>query len=275
MPETNKHIIGPLQHLGTVWWIELFDASDENIDCIQQGVVAHIQQFEQRYSRFREDSWLSVLNRNGAVDDADGEFVDMVHYALDAYQQTKGVFNIAIGEYLVRSGYDKDYSFESSQQQSAVPELDTVLAVDGDSIVLKGGAQIDFGGFGKGYLIDSIVRYLAREWGVHHCLVNGGGDMYATNQDGKAVTIGLQHPTNREHMLGSLDLLNTGFAASSPFVRSWRDQHGVEHNHLVGEGEKQAVFVTAPTATQADMWATALSIDQTLVPPVGVKYRIV
>lgn len=273
--ETKIHKIGPHEHLGTVWWFELFDeCSLERVALIEQDLVETMQEFEAHYSRFREDSWLSVCNREGGYQDAEPEFVEMAQFALDAYHASSGVFNIAVGEYLVRSGYDAAYSF-TSRGEAVVPALDEVLSIEGKNIVLRDGAQIDFGGFGKGYLIDILAQQLEQKWGIAEFLINGGGDMYASSQGGEGVVIALQHPTKRETVIGSLPLYRQGFAASSPFVRAWKDQDGTEHTHLVGEGEKQAVFVTAPTAREADMWATALSIDQTLVPSEGVKYHIV
>ena len=95
--------------------------------------------------------------------------------------------------------------------------------------------------------------------------------MYVTSDHGKPIEIGLQDPKTKE-IIGRYELYNQAFASSSPVLRQWTDQEGVVHDHLVSDNnkEKKTSFVVAPTAVQADIWATTLSINNDIQQPKSV-----
>ncbi|MEZ4200616.1 MAG: FAD:protein FMN transferase [Candidatus Paceibacterota bacterium] len=122
----------------------------------------------------------------------------------------------------------------------------------------KGG--FDLGGIGKGWCIDQLATAYKDICGYQEFLINGGGDMYATEQTGKPYTVTLTHPTQPDQYIGTVDLYHAGFAASSPFVRSWVDKKtGQRNNHLLSE-QAVASYVVAPSCTEADVWATTLAL---------------
>ena len=100
--------LGPIEALGTIWYIEVFD---ESVD--SGAVLSHtkdfLEEFESRYSRFRPSSWLSKLNQERVFSNPDPEFLAILQASLKYYEETAGDFNIAIGERMEASGYDKDY----------------------------------------------------------------------------------------------------------------------------------------------------------------------
>ena len=266
--------LGPIEKLGTTWWFEFFDLDEEQTEYVKIRLSEYMDTYENNYSRFIDESIVCQLNDTGVVTDPSAEFLGMLQIATDAYRETNGVFNIAVGDHLEKSGYDRTHSFHSVETPDSIPKLDDVLSVSEGEVRLDINARIDFGGFGKGYLIDLLVVFIQNELGLQEFLINGGGDIYATSQNGEPISIGLQDPQDRKKSVGSLQLHNQGFAASSPYVRVWTDQDGVEHNHLVGSEQLNAVFVTAPTATVADIWATTLAITSKTKPPSDVQFNI-
>ena len=269
------HTIGPIKKLGTIWWFEFFDLLEVDPLVLEQSLLDIITQFENNYSRFKSDSLIGRLNNGESVADPSAELLDLLSVARNAYKQTDGVFNIAIANQLESVGYDPQYSFQSRESADGVPNLEDVLEVSESNVYLQSRTKIDLGGFAKGYLIDKLATYIQVEWHIQYFLINGGGDMYVTSDNGNPVMIGLADPQNPELQVGSLQLQNQGFAASSPYIRSWTDQDGAPHNHLVGNDNPTSTYVTAPTATQADIWATTLALQQDIVVPKDVQVKIV
>lgn len=248
--------LGPIEKLGTVWWFELFSAPAQAAADIERAIITEMDRFEAAYSRFREDSVLTTLNRTGRLAQPTPEFIDLLAIAIDAYQQTGGVFNCTVGGVLEHQGYGLA---PAGANRELVP-VSEVLAVTPELVTLTPGVHLDFGGFGKGYLIDRLYALLATLFGSHAILINGGGDMYIGGDAlGEPVPIGLQHPTESAQV-GSLTLAHRGFAVSSPHLRQWQTSDGTQVQHLVGAGVPQAVYVTAPTALWADIWATVVSV---------------
>lgn len=258
-----------IEALGTYWHIELFEECGEKM-LLHNSIVDWLEKYESRYSRFRLDSWLSRLNQDGVFHNPNQQFVDLLQQSLQYYEKTNGVFNVAIGEKLVNAGYDSIYSFTSSEQESVIPVLPEVLSVTDEKITLSKG-QLDLGGIGKGYAIDALAEYLQTEHKLSYFLINGGGDMYATSDNEQPIKIELAHPYDKSLSIGNLKLLNSGFAASSPHVREWQDaKTGVSKNHFLTSQQK-AAYVTSSSATEADVWATTLCINQAVQSPEYVR----
>lgn len=258
-------LLPKVKALGTHWHIEIFeDCTDETALC--NAIIDWLEEYESRYSRFRPNSWLSVLNRDGEFLNPDPQFVELLNLSLDFYKKTNGVFNIGVGEKLVNAGYDADYSFTANERETVVPILPDILSVTDDKITFSAG-KLDLGGIGKGYAIDALADYLKNEHNLSYFLINGGGDMYATSDHDQPIQIVLGHPYDKTLGIGNLELQDAGFAASSPHMRSWVDaKTGASKNHLLTT-KQIATYVTSTSTTEADVWATTLCLNQSLDTP--------
>lgn len=194
----------------------------------------------------------------------------LLNESLRYYEITDVVFNVAVGEKMERSGYDATYSFIKTENKTdKVPVLSDVLTVTSEQIILQEG-KIDLGGIGKGFVIDSLTKYYQDTLELQSFVINGGGDIYATHDNGNPITVTLTHPTNRELAIGTVELFNQGFAASSPYVRAWKDKNTNEEQNHLHTSNAIASYVVSDTVCDADVWATTLAIDPAQTPE-GVK----
>jgi FAD:protein FMN transferase len=240
--------------IGTHWWIEIFDnISDEELKTTKGRLELLSSTFNSEYSRFRNDSQISILNRERSLEKPSKEFQALLTCGKKLYLESQTTFNFLTGHILEARGYDANYSFtpnESIAQTVCNPLTD--IDISEDKITLRCG-NVDLGGYGKGWLIDKLKDDLLAH-DVQHFLVNGGGDMFGTSlPGGEAITIYLEHPTEAGKYIMETSLFHQGFAASSPFKRQWK-AGDTTHTHIVATGEVPdlAVFVKAPTATEAD-----------------------
>lgn len=254
--------------IGTHFWIEIFDElSTEELDTTKGRIEFLCSQFNNAYSRFKTDSQISILNRERVLHSPSKELQEILSFGKALFIRTHQTFNLLTGHILEARGYDAHYSFTPDPTASLAncnPLFD--LTIDVDEISLTCG-NIDIGGYGKGWLIDLIAKDL-RAHNVHYFLVNGGGDMYATSNHEKPITIYLEHPTEVGKYLIETTLFNQGFAASSPFKRQWSDKD-TTYTHIVSvsEFEEVATFVKARTVVDADAFATmAMLLPQDKLP---------
>ncbi len=148
---------------------------------------AFIENCEGRFTRFREDSELSQLNRaSGRWFYASPELYSVVREALDYVDETDGLFDPSILEALERAGYDRSldeirahgpgepggYPSERAGRFSLV-EFDEAA----QAIYLPAGLRIDLGGIAKGWSAERAAQELAEF--TPACVVNAGGDLYA------------------------------------------------------------------------------------------------
>lgn len=250
---------GPIQGLGTIWYFEFYS---DTFDTKSAADTANLMRsFEANYSRFQTHSWLSILNRERKFSNPDAEFVALLNLSLEYYKKTDGVFNIAVGEKMEAIGYDANYSLKGGEVVlPELPDLASVLTVTDSEILLTAG-KLDLGGIGKGFLIDKLAKFFKEELGFNDFLINGGGDIYVSSNKGEAVEIQLTHPLDKSKYIATVKLKNQGFAASSPYLRAWKDPNtGKEYNHLHTEN-KVATYIVTDSATEADVYATVLSIN--------------
>jgi thiamine biosynthesis lipoprotein len=149
------------QALGTQWWIEIFDElATQRGDEIKDFITSYVSTYEQNYSRFQPDSLVSTLNRDRTVVNPTPEFVQLLEYGKRLYLRSDTHFNLLTGHILESKGYDADYTFTASGPAVGPGNPVIDLQISPDLIKLAGGANLDLGGFGKGYLVDLLARQL-------------------------------------------------------------------------------------------------------------------
>ena len=148
------------------------------------------------------------------------------------------------------------------------------LKLDGRGATkLIAGLEVDLGGIAKGYAVDQATRVLQSCPGASGGIVNAGGDLrcFGTNRDGQPWRVGVQHPF-REGLCGTLLLADAAAATSGDYRRHF-EIAGRRYSHIVdprtGRPVQQTPSVTVVclpaagrevSATDADAWATALSV---------------
>lgn len=256
--------------LGTRFYIEIWDdISQPQTESIAQAVALFLDQFEKRYSRFLVDSLVSTLNRERSLRNPDEELLKILKFGCALTNRTNGLFNMLLGKTLENRGYDSVYSFIPNRTavELSLPDPRNDLEINDSAITLHNG-HLDLGGFGKGYVIDLLATHLQETFNLHYFLINGGGDMYGTSNYGAPFTIYLEHPLEPDTFLGTTEILNQGFASSSPHKRSWV-HNGTTYTHIINTQTKSPLttlydtsFVTADTSVDADAFATiALMVD--------------
>ncbi len=257
--------IGPIQALGTHWWLE-YEEDSYHIESLHTWFSEKVLSFDYAYSRFKSDSLVTQLNKDGVLKNPPEEFVRMLERSLHWYKETGGVFNVLSANAQTAQGYGQSFS-PKSEKLFGNPKED--LEIQTEQIVLKNGS-LDFGGIGKGFLIDTIAKELKEEKNIPHFLINGGGDIYAsTLPDGSPFVITAEHPTNPEMMIARIPLSHQAFAGSSTFKRAWKKE-GVDKTHIISPHTKntaieRGVYLISDSAEKADVLATTAVIQPTIL----------
>lgn len=132
----------------------------------------------------------------------------------------------------------------------------------------KAGMRLDLGGIAQGFAADRCLKIL-RENGIHSALADAGGDIALGNpppgESAWVIEIPGSNPGVSSGAPDTLRLSNCGITTSGATYR-YLEVDGKRYSHIVdprtGWGLNHRVLVTvkAPTATEADAWATAISV---------------
>lgn len=231
---------------------------------IADGVALIFAEAEERFSRFREDSELSALNRAEGPFSASTELYDALVRARAYVEMTDGLFEPSIYGTLAALGYNRSLALGTLDQACAVRRprvgrfLDVALNPIGRVVVRPAHVQIDLGGMAKGSTVDRAARLL-RGWGA----VDAGGDavMVGSGPDGGKWLVEVEDPLNPARTLVTLAVSDTAVATSSGNRRQWRVGKKLVH-HLIdprtqdsSKSDLLQATVFAPTAELSDVLA--------------------
>lgn len=257
--------------IGSRFWLESLDKSvfDENT---KQDVLNYCTAYDDLYSRFKPQSLVSQLAKRGYIDNPPAELCQMLDYAKEIYNVTEGAFNITVGATLQNLGYgSSEYAGEFTQNPWRS------ITWNSKRIQAEPAMVLDFGGFGKGWMIDAITKLLIAR-GFSQFIVNGGGDMYVKSE--KPVQITIDDPLRPGYASGSVWLQNKSLACSDIIKRSWQTPSGNKH-HIVDTTTQDssntgvvASYVIADTALVADTMATVLIIKPDLEQRLKQRYSL-
>jgi len=244
--------------LGTSWAI-LID-EDSTPKTLEEEIGNQISTFEKKYSRFLPDSELSQINQSPNNVQVSSDLKKMLEIGLELHKATDGFFDLNIASLISGLGYDQNYSFTANQ--SLVNKPRGHFSLHDNTLIREGNVQIDLGSIGKGFLIDQIAHHL-REQGIHHYLVDGGGDIFCSQKrDNSPWSVALEHPLHQEQAVAVIPLRNQGIATSSPQKRRFNDSHHLL-NPKANSSTSTILSVTtlASSATFADVTATAIFVS--------------
>lgn len=229
------------------------------------AVQREVERIEQKYSRYRDDSVISLLNRNagGIAVTVDDETLQLLRSASTLYSASHGLFDITAGV-LRRAWRFADAVVPSQADIDALLPLISWTRVEreGNDVRLPAaGMELDFGGFGKEYAADRGADLL-RAAGVQSGYVNLGGDVcvLGPKPGGEPWQIGIQHP-RKAGLAATLPLTQGALATSGDYERFF-ERDGKRYCHVLNPHSGmpvrwwQSVSVLAPTTLLAGSFCT-------------------
>jgi thiamine biosynthesis lipoprotein len=244
--------------IGTHWQITLYHlpVGFEAAPLFDQ-IRARIEQFEDTYSRFRPQSLLTKISKEAGEYQLPNDAEPLFSLYQNLYHTTEGAFTPLIGQALVDAGYDSKYSLQAQSLQQVLT-WDETLMYDFPKLTVKCPAILDFGAAGKGHIID-IVSKLIQQSSIHHFFVNAGGDIYYHNPQNQTLSVGLEHPHNKNQVIGTAQICNQSICGSAGNRRQWEGFHHIINPHnLQSPRHIDALWVIASEAIIADALATCL-----------------
>lgn len=256
--------------LGTHW--QLTFLGDAVSETVAEHIIATVSAFERAYSRFLPDSLLGQLNHHKVLRKPPHKLIRMLSFANEMYEASGGIFDISVGGTLNRLGYGKADPVVDRQS-----ELWHKIIITNDTIRIPENCQLDFGGFGKGWLIDELAELL-EDAGCSHYVINGGGDIRINANN--PVEVALEHPLDPTRMIGTTRITHGALGVSSSVKRVWR-QNGKAYHHIIdprtttsSASEVISTFVRANTARIADAAATILLVEPGLEEQLAARFNL-
>lgn len=224
--------------MGSPCSVQFCTDSKAQAEAVYQLVLKRIDQLEQRYSRYRDDSLIAEINRragSGVSTPIDSETVALLHYAEQCYRESNQLFDVTSG--VLRRVWD----FKNAGLPGKT-EIDAVLPLIGwkkvqwnaQSIYLpQTGMQLDFGGIVKEYAADAVAGLFHRQ-GIHNGIVELGGDIRVIGPmpDNQGWPIAIRDPRQPDKVIAQFKLASGAVASSGDYER-FQLIDGIRYSHLL------------------------------------------
>ena len=237
-------------------------ASHPQRDSVAEAIEAEVRRIEQKYSRYRDDSALSQINRSaGQPLTVDAETAALIGYSRECFSQSDGRFDISSG--VLRQAWNFREPRLPSEAALA-PLLARIglqkLSLKGDQLHMPEDMELDLGGIGKEYAADAAAA-VARRYGISWGIIDLGGDLHVIgprpdDSRGAPWMLGVRHPREHERAIASLPVMQGGMATSGDYERFF-ELDGQRYCHLLNPQTGYpvsywaSVTVVAPTCLLA------------------------
>jgi thiamine biosynthesis lipoprotein len=248
--------------MGTPCDIQLFAQNETQAKRASDLAIADVRRLEQRYSRYRADSFLSAINRVAAVGGkitVDAETSGLLNYAETCHLQSDGLFDITSGLLRQAWRFDGDCLPDSSQIHALLAKVGWhKLRWQAPTLHFPvPGLEIDFGGIVKEYAVDRAA-VLCQSAGIRHGVINLGGDIkiIGPRADDSPWLVGIRHPRNVADVLTTLPLHSGALASSGDYERCIIVD-GIRYGHVLNPKTGWPVRQMAAVSVVADFCVVA------------------
>ncbi len=221
--------------------------------------------FEARFSRFKKDNELWHFNHSTHHHPSKDLF-NLLSGSRYYHHLTNGLFDPSILPALEKEGY-KSNTYSSPSVPHVFTEL--IITHEPEEITKPLGLLIDFGGIGKGYIVDQVATYLSEHF--ENFLIDAGGDIYTSGTNQKEGypywVVEVENPEAEEDPAALLLLKDMAVATSGRSRRHWIQDDKHKHHIIDPRTDKSAspdflsVTVIAGSVISADILAKVLFIS--------------
>lgn len=226
--------------------------------------LAEMQRVEAIITDWNGASETSLLNtkRHFRLEELSSELVSLALMAQSIKTESGGRFNPLTRELTLRWREAREGGRLPSPlviEDAIRRSRESAVAVDAGQLRLHGRGELEFGGIGKGFVVDAGVRSL-RASGVKFARVAGSGDLRFLGDGPWSVEV---EDPRAERTMGSIEVGGEVGVATSGDYRSVAEIEGERFHHLIDLATgapsrwNRSVTVVAPSAVLADGYSTA------------------
>jgi FAD:protein FMN transferase len=211
--------------------------SSKALDNSIQLALTEIKRLEAKYSRYKMDSQLSIINRSQNLwCDIDDETSALLDYAQTCYDLSDGLFDITSGV------FRQIWDFKNTDLVlPSEPQIKSLLKRVGFSklkrqqnrVFMPNDMELDLGGLVKEYAVDAVASlFLARQ--LNNCLIDLGGDIrvIGSKSNGEPWAMGISDPDSPQKAIATVKLNNHALTTSGDYQR-YAMINGKRYCHII------------------------------------------
>jgi thiamine biosynthesis lipoprotein len=182
------------------------------------------------------DVW-RLNHANGEPVAVDPETAELLTLAVEIGTLSNGAFDVTIAPASALWDFTADEPVlpDPDALSAACSRIDwRNIVIDGNTVTLLNGAEIDLGGIAKGYIADRVAAYLKSQ-GVESACINMGGNVVTigTKPNGDPWTIGVRDPNGAPDESEEVLSVTDGAVVTSGTYERGFTRDGVRYHHIL------------------------------------------
>ena len=225
------------------------------------------REYDLLFSRTNPESQVyKANNAGGAPVEIDPRLTRLLELCVEMSEKSDGAFDVTVGA----ATQLWDYKNKTVPAQAQIDRALTTIGyknivLQGNTLTLKNGAQLDLGAIAKGYVADLLCDFL-REQGVQKAIINLGGNIILFG-GAERWKVGVQKPFGTEQELAAMVHTADISVVTSGIYQRYFERDGLIYHHILNpytgrpaDSGLDSVTVLAQSSVVADAASTACMV---------------
>ena len=246
-------------------------AYGENAETAVEKSANDLLLWQSFWSTRSDDSELSKANHaEGEPMEISDVTANLLRFTLEMSEKTDGRLDPTVQPLMNVWGFtDRNFKVPTDEELNAAKALVGYqkVSLEGNTLTMPAGMQLDFGAVAKGYACDLITD----DWkaqGITSGLVNLGGNIavIGKNETDENWKIAVQNP-NDNSAIGILNVTDCSVVTSGSYIRYFEDENSNTYGHIMNpatgypvKGDIKSVTVVGKDSKVCDALATAFYV---------------
>lgn len=257
--------------MGTMFRVVVYASDSASARVATQKAFSRLDELNLTLSDYREDSEVNTLCRTAGSDQYIKVSVDLwniLQESVKAAKLSEGNFDVTIGP--LTQLWRRMKRQKQLPTPTQISEAKTKIGIEkiffnktNQSVMLKTkGMRLDFGGIGKGFAEDEMMKVL-KENGIKSALIEAGGNIVVSNSPTDSPK-GWEIIINQEkYYLKNCGVSTSGDAYQFVEIEGKKYAHILDPKTGIGYAEPHQVSIIAKNGTISDWLSTALYLMPT------------
>lgn len=282
--ELQKFSGSTIDYFDTACTVVGYEKTQEEFDAVYEKVEALLKEYNQLYDIYKAYDGVNnvyTINKNAGKEPVkvDRRIIDLLDYAIDLYNKTDGVVNVAMGSVL-SIWHDYRNLYKEDKENAVLPPMDklqeaakhtniTKVVIDRENSTVylaDPDMSLDVGSVAKGYATERIAQTLIAD-GVNNYALNFGGNIrtIGSKGDGSVWNTAVTNPDKTDEekpYLMMVEINDQTFVTSGSYERFYtvggkQYHHIIDPDTLMPNDTFTAVSILAKDSGLADVLSTA------------------
>lgn len=210
--------------------------ADTDVNPALANISGAIEALEKKISVTDENSEISKANSSTGPVELSDDTAEIVSRALEICQSTYGILDISVYPVVRSWGFTTgEYKVPNYNDLNAMlKKVDySKISMNGNTLTLAPGQQIDLGSVAKGYVGD-LAADMLKESGVQSAVLDLGGNvrLVGSNTNGQPWKVGIQDPLDASKYFGIISASDKSLVTSGGYNRYF-EADGKTYWHII------------------------------------------